>query len=762
MASNHRIAGSKAIIYARVSTEEQAGENHFSIEAQINETREFAAKHGWEVVGEYIDEGISGTRRDRPQLQAVLDLVQQRAIDILLVHELSRLSRTVYDTLDIFELLGKNGIGFASVRDPDFDFADPSKRLFLTIIAAINEYYIVLLRQHTSKAKRERARQGLYNASITPYGYQHVEGPRNPPIMLEEEATAIRMAFEQYATGHFSDIEIAEMINQHGHKTRSGRRFSKDTVSGILTNPFYAGKVMYRNGEKGDIEIFDGQHDPLIPDNLWEVCQTWRESRRTLSRAIQKNYRVYLLSNLAVCDVCGRKLRAQGSRSATYYREMSYERGFIDCPHQRIGTRTEIVDRQIHELIRLIQLPQDWLDEASNRVGDDNETHELQRQRGRLEAERRRLQQMRLAGDFDDNLDFYRIELSRIRRQLNSLPTYDQIESLRTTAKAIKDLHDVWENADPIDQRDLLRLIINEISVDVPNGRVVTVSPLAIFLPIFRQIPTLHEIDFGTFALNWEPEPSENNSLPIPVLETPNYLSDSTYPLLPITNSFPLSPPQGSRNTPGISKALYMAKEMGHPASHVTQIEIPGWPILPMDTRKWMKSTTELINPDQLIKRSSKASDILVSQGLLWENAYCNSLMTDELINKVSKKLSACGIWYLIEPLPLDAPAHWLFRFFPAARDWYKTNTWTLHNLYMLFQRLGFSANFKRHNYNQSMTLGIIKTIAERRPGPLNRISEGAFENGLKTIAQQIDEHGDGHKVGSEFSLLEAWVQKGN
>jgi len=162
--------GSRVVLYARVSTEEQAGEDHYSIEAQLNEMREFAEREGWTVIGQFVDEGISGTKRERPELNALLDVARRRDCDIILTHELSRLSRSVYHTLDIFDLLGKYQVGFASVRDPDFDFADPSKRFFLTIMAAINEYYIELLRQHTSKAKRERAKQGLYNASLMPYG----------------------------------------------------------------------------------------------------------------------------------------------------------------------------------------------------------------------------------------------------------------------------------------------------------------------------------------------------------------------------------------------------------------------------------------------------------------------------------------------------------------------------------------------------------------------------------------------------------------
>lgn len=96
---NKNTPGNRVGLYARVSTEEQAGGDRFSIPAQLNEMREFAQANHWVVIGEFVDEGISGRKKDRPQLQALLDIAKRKGCDIILVHELSRLSRSVYHTL---------------------------------------------------------------------------------------------------------------------------------------------------------------------------------------------------------------------------------------------------------------------------------------------------------------------------------------------------------------------------------------------------------------------------------------------------------------------------------------------------------------------------------------------------------------------------------------------------------------------------------------------------------------------------------------
>ena len=111
----------RVVWYARVGTETQARDDHHALNDQLTELRDCAASQPWLNAGEF-SEAISGLRHDRPQLEAVLGLVQERAFDILLVHELSRLSRSIPHIIEILDLLENHQVGFASVQEPDFDF----------------------------------------------------------------------------------------------------------------------------------------------------------------------------------------------------------------------------------------------------------------------------------------------------------------------------------------------------------------------------------------------------------------------------------------------------------------------------------------------------------------------------------------------------------------------------------------------------------------------------------------------------------------
>ncbi len=735
--------GSRAVLYARVSTEEQAGKDHFSIDAQFNEMREYAQERGWEIVGEFVDEGISGTKRDRPQLNAILQIAKKRGCDVIIAHELSRLSRSVYHTLDIFDKLGKYQVGFVSVKEPEFDFTDPSKRFFLTIITAINEYYIHLLRTHTRKSKRERSRQGLYNASIMPIGYNHSGNPKKPAVINKKDAKIIRLAFENYASGRFSDLEIADLLNQKGYRNRAGARFSKDLVLEILTNPFYMGKVTYRKDER-EIEIFDGQHEAIVSEELWERCQTVRTSRRTLSRAVQKNYRNYLLSNIALCDVCGRTLRAQGSNSGSYYREMSYERGYIDCPHQRIGVRADLLEKQIHTLIKYIQLPEDWLEEVAERAGDDEEAINLKRQRDRLEAERRRIQQMRIEGDFDENMEVYREEMDRIRREGATLPTYDQIETLKITAKTIKQLYQIWDTADPGDQRDLLRLMLREVRVDVPNGHITSISPLAVFVPIFRKLPVLHESEFGRFVPLWE-KPSTSTITQLPAVVDRMQPS----PTLPFFDTSPLNSSESIRNSPGIAEALRLRSHTDD--LKVIQIIPEGQSLLPMDLRKWPRAKSYTFSLSQYLKQPKESFDVVISQFALWELRYHDNLQN------IIAKLKPGGIWYFNELLPMDFPSHWIYRVLPATWEWVKDNTWSLYTFYNRLQEVCQPVKLNRHVFVQSITHPAAKDILNKKPAIIAAMTEDSLPPAfgrLRNLAQQTN------CLTSEFTITEGWAKR--
>lgn len=153
-------------IYARVST--LNGQNP---ELQLEEIREYAARRGWEITGEYVDIGISGSKESRPELNRMLQHAHRRRFDAVVCWKLDRLGRSLKHLVTTIEDLAAYGVSFVSLRD-NLDLSTPAGRLMLHIIGAMAEFERELIRERVSAgiqaAKRRGVRIGRPKIYISP------------------------------------------------------------------------------------------------------------------------------------------------------------------------------------------------------------------------------------------------------------------------------------------------------------------------------------------------------------------------------------------------------------------------------------------------------------------------------------------------------------------------------------------------------------------------------------------------------------------
>lgn len=143
-------AGTRIGLYARVSTL-----NGQHPEMQLDELREYASRRGWQIAGEYVDEGVSGSKESRPALNRLLADARQRKLDAVLVWKLDRFGRSLKHLVNTLADQEALGVAFVSIRD-NIDLTTPSGRLMLHLIAAMAEFERALI--------QERVRAGLQNA----------------------------------------------------------------------------------------------------------------------------------------------------------------------------------------------------------------------------------------------------------------------------------------------------------------------------------------------------------------------------------------------------------------------------------------------------------------------------------------------------------------------------------------------------------------------------------------------------------------------
>lgn len=136
--------GMQVAIYARVSTQDQ------TCAMQLSELRDYCKRRKWMVAKEYVDRGWSGTSRNRPQLQKLMEDASQHKCDCVLVWKLDRFSRSMLHLHEQLLMLRSAGVRFiATSQNIDTDESNPTSRLLLNILAAIAEFERELIRERT-------------------------------------------------------------------------------------------------------------------------------------------------------------------------------------------------------------------------------------------------------------------------------------------------------------------------------------------------------------------------------------------------------------------------------------------------------------------------------------------------------------------------------------------------------------------------------------------------------------------------------------
>ncbi|MCL5960386.1 MAG: recombinase family protein [Chloroflexi bacterium] len=449
----------KALIYCRVSTEEQA-EKGISLDTQEQYCRSFAERNGYEVAAVYRDEGRSATNLDRPALQAMLTVVQHdKAIQAVIVQETDRLARNTIDHLTIRALLQKENTNLISVAQPMLDDS-PEGRMIDTILASVNQFQSDLNRRKTTRGMQERFSKG-WLPGWAPLGYLN-QRVNDKSIIVKDPSrwSLVRKTLKMYLTGNYSAFELAEILHKQGLTSRTGKRICNSIMTHTLRNPFYAGIVRWRGQER------IGKHAAMI---------TLAEHRRILQildghnlHACRRRKHRFLLGGFVFCNICGGKYTAEKhplKGNVAYYHCNFNGKSGRDRVHTNKGQNVEVsrLERQVEERFKEIQFSDAFVRSMMARLSEI-----YRRQKKETEAKRRALLNRRmgierkrgiaeeklLSGVIPDE-DFKRIrvkidqQLFEIQRQLYELDNQDDydIDLIREILKLARNIHKGYRSA---------------------------------------------------------------------------------------------------------------------------------------------------------------------------------------------------------------------------------------------------------------------------------------------------------------------------
>lgn len=330
-----------AAVYIRVSTDDQL---ELSPESQLAEISKYAREHNILIANEYIfieSEGRSGRNsKNRPQFQRMIATakLKPKPFDCILLWKYSRFARNQDESTFYKSMLRKKlGIDVISISEPLMD--GMYGRLIEMIIEWQDEFYSYNLSVEVSRSMRLKAEKGLYNgASSFPLGY--VPNGEKKPVIDEQEAHIVRTIFDLFVNGYDKNY-IIHFLNDAGYKTKRGNKFTQDTLSYILGNHFYIGKVRWNRREssrgsrlKPESEwiISDAEHEPLISADVFERAQQRnKELAATHAKyAHPVSHGKHWLSGMVKCSICGKSLSVKHRKDTN------------TCHFQCLGYRTGI------------------------------------------------------------------------------------------------------------------------------------------------------------------------------------------------------------------------------------------------------------------------------------------------------------------------------------------------------------------------------------------------------------------------------------
>ena len=250
----------KAVIYTRVSTEDQAKEG-FSLDAQLEKLRAYCKARDWEIIDEYVDDGFSGRNVKRPAYVKMIE--QMDKWDLLLVLKMDRIHRNSKNFMLMMEFLNKNNKEFVSMSE-SFDTSTAMGRFVMNIIQLIAQLESEQIgeRVYIGMEQKAKTNGGVLGFNI-PYGYDYIDGKL---IINENEASIIKDIYSWYSEGKTMG-KIVKMLNSSDIPTKKGGFWAKKTISTILKNPTYCGYLHWED------YINKSDHDSIIEESEFNKIQ---------------------------------------------------------------------------------------------------------------------------------------------------------------------------------------------------------------------------------------------------------------------------------------------------------------------------------------------------------------------------------------------------------------------------------------------------------------------------------------------------------
>lgn len=494
----------RCAVYTRKSTEEGLQQEFNSLDAQREAGEAYVASQkaeGWVCLSDqYDDGGFTGGNMERPALQRLLADIEAGKIDCVVVYKVDRLSRSILDFSKIMERFEQRGVSFVSVTQ-HFNTTNSMGRLTLNILLSFAQFEREIISERTRDKIAAARRRGKWMGGKPLLGYDLLVRPGGSSLIVnEDEAARVRAIFELYLE-HERISPVLQDLDRREWRTKrwttrtgttvGGRPFDKVTLFRLLTNPAYLGKVKHCD------ELYDGEHDAIVDETIWQRAQTLLRRNGRSGGGIVKNKYGALLKGLLRCVPCDcamiHSISSKGPKRYRYYVcAKAMKRGWYTCPSKSVPAGE--LERFVVDHIRGVGRNPGVLAETIRQVRaqSQNVIAELEREQGTLERNITRhtkaLRQHLAATPGSNGADVARRqdELRRMEARLTEvrerhLALSRELVDEREVVQALSLFDPVWESLTPREQARVVRLLVERVDYDGRNSTIsVTFHPTGI------------------------------------------------------------------------------------------------------------------------------------------------------------------------------------------------------------------------------------------------------------------------------------------
>jgi site-specific DNA recombinase len=291
----------RVCVYTRISTDEE--NQPTSLASQHERLEAFCrVQEDWRIIA-YHEDRATGTKLDRPGLQAALDLARQGRIDQLLVYRIDRLSRKVRQLASIAEELDALNVVLRSATEP-FDTGSAAGRMMLQMLGVFAEFEHATIVDRITAGIERRAREGRWYSGRPPFGYTLKDGQLAPDPIT---APTVRRIYQLYIEDRLGTIAVAHQLRAE-HAPAPSAGWGHPAVHRVLTNPTYLGRIRWRDQD------FISTHEPLIEQSTFDQAQAILTERGEDASRRRGNRSDFLLSGVVRCGHCGRAYIGMSAR----------------------------------------------------------------------------------------------------------------------------------------------------------------------------------------------------------------------------------------------------------------------------------------------------------------------------------------------------------------------------------------------------------------------------------------------------------------